>query len=264
MLFDWFTIVAQILNFLILMWLLKRFLYKPVLDAIDAREQRISTLLKETKASQEEAAEQQSTLTQKNAAFETEKTVLFEDVKSKAAAQQKQLLDRAAKDVATQRGQWLQALKNEQHALDQAINQRTRLEVLNVARRALTELSDSELEMQIVKVFMQRLETMTPKEREQFKQTVEGSHNEVIVRSAFDFSDEQKMFLKEAIQRTLGAQTSLKFMIDTDLIGGIELVGNGHKLSWNIAAYLSDLDASIQSLIDSKLRFSGESSHDNT
>ena len=42
MLIDWFTVGAQALNFLILVWLLKRFLYKPILDAIDAREKRIA------------------------------------------------------------------------------------------------------------------------------------------------------------------------------------------------------------------------------
>lgn len=52
MLFDWFTVLAQIANFLILMWLLKRFSYKPVLDTIDAREKRIADLLKETELNQ--------------------------------------------------------------------------------------------------------------------------------------------------------------------------------------------------------------------
>jgi large-conductance mechanosensitive channel len=39
-LIDWFTVVAQVINFLILVWLLKHFLYQPILDAIDAREKR--------------------------------------------------------------------------------------------------------------------------------------------------------------------------------------------------------------------------------
>ena len=43
MLIDWFTVGAQALNFLILVWLMKRFLYKPILHAIDAREKRIAT-----------------------------------------------------------------------------------------------------------------------------------------------------------------------------------------------------------------------------
>ncbi len=55
MLIDWFTVVAQALNFLILVWLLKRFLYKPILDALDAREKRIAGKLADADAKQLEA-----------------------------------------------------------------------------------------------------------------------------------------------------------------------------------------------------------------
>lgn len=44
MLIDWFTVGAQVLNFVILMWLMKRSLCQPVLDAIDAREDRRAQL----------------------------------------------------------------------------------------------------------------------------------------------------------------------------------------------------------------------------
>lgn len=262
MLFDWFTLVAQVLNFLILMWLLKHFLYKPVLDAIDAREQRISDLLRETKASQQQAAEQQAQLTQKNDAFESEKTVLFEQVKVKAETQRKELLDKAAKEVAGQREQWLSALQSEQHTLDKTIVERTRSEVLNLARQALTDLSGAELEIQIVKVLIKRIETMTPEQREQFKQTAAGPQNSIVIRSAFEFSAEQQDSLSTSVHKLLPGQPSLSFKTDTDLIGGVELVGNGHKLSWNIAAYLSDIDQSIKRLVDNKLRFSAEQQHD--
>lgn len=57
MLIDWFTVGAQTLNFLILVWLMKRFLYQPVLDAIDAREQRIAQELAD--AAQKQAQAQQ-------------------------------------------------------------------------------------------------------------------------------------------------------------------------------------------------------------
>ena len=55
MLIDWFTVAAQALNFLILLWLMKRFLYAPILHAIDAREQRIAAELKDADASKLEA-----------------------------------------------------------------------------------------------------------------------------------------------------------------------------------------------------------------
>jgi F-type H+-transporting ATPase subunit b len=55
MLIDWFTVGAQALNFIILVWLLKRFLYKPILDAIDAREKRIAAELADADKKKAEA-----------------------------------------------------------------------------------------------------------------------------------------------------------------------------------------------------------------
>ena len=55
MLIDWFTVAAQAVNFLILVWLLKRFLYKPILGAMDAREQRIASRLRQAETEKAEA-----------------------------------------------------------------------------------------------------------------------------------------------------------------------------------------------------------------
>jgi F-type H+-transporting ATPase subunit b len=55
MLIDWFTVGAQAINFIILVWLLKRFLYKPILDAVDAREKRVATELADADAKKAEA-----------------------------------------------------------------------------------------------------------------------------------------------------------------------------------------------------------------
>ena len=56
MLIDWFTVGAQALNFLVLVWLLKRFLYKPILNAVDAREKRIAAELADADAKKAAAA----------------------------------------------------------------------------------------------------------------------------------------------------------------------------------------------------------------
>lgn len=65
MLLDWFTVVAQALNFLILVWLLKHFLYQPILDAIDGREHQIATKLAEAEANKIEARKEREEFRQK-------------------------------------------------------------------------------------------------------------------------------------------------------------------------------------------------------
>ena len=54
LLIDWFTVIAQVINFFILVWLLKHFLYKPIINAIDAREKRIADELANAKSKEEE------------------------------------------------------------------------------------------------------------------------------------------------------------------------------------------------------------------
>jgi F-type H+-transporting ATPase subunit b len=66
MLIDWFTVVAQIVNFVILLWLMKRFLYQPILSAIDARESRIAAELSEAATKLAEAEAKREVFQRKN------------------------------------------------------------------------------------------------------------------------------------------------------------------------------------------------------
>ena len=77
MLIDWFTVGAQVVNFLILVWLLKRFLYRPILDAIDAREKRIARELADADATKAEAQKERDEFRHKNEAFEQQRTALM-------------------------------------------------------------------------------------------------------------------------------------------------------------------------------------------
>ena len=77
MLIDWFTVGAQALNFIILVWLLKRFLYKPILDAIDAREKRIAAELADADAKKAEAKKERDEFQHKNEEFDEQRAALL-------------------------------------------------------------------------------------------------------------------------------------------------------------------------------------------
>lgn len=74
---NWFTIIAQILNFIILVWLLKKLLYKPVLNAISNREKERESLLNSAELKMAEAKQMQSDLQKKNEDFEYHKEELL-------------------------------------------------------------------------------------------------------------------------------------------------------------------------------------------
>jgi len=53
--FDWGTLALQTVNFAILVWLLYRFLYRPVLRMVDKRRAEIQSLKDDARAAQEKA-----------------------------------------------------------------------------------------------------------------------------------------------------------------------------------------------------------------
>src|SRR5450432_1233116 len=101
MLIDWFTVIAQVVNFLILVWLLKRFLYGPILDAIDAREKRIATELADADAKKAEAQKERDEFQHKNEEFDRQRIALFSKATEEARAERQRLLNdaRTAADV---------------------------------------------------------------------------------------------------------------------------------------------------------------------
>src|SRR5689334_11847594 len=97
MLIDWFTVGAQALNFIILVWLMRRFLYKPVLKAIDAREKKIAAELADAAAKEAEAQKQRDEFQQKNEELDQQRAALLKKATEEAGAERHRLFDEARK-----------------------------------------------------------------------------------------------------------------------------------------------------------------------
>src|SRR5487761_2554109 len=91
MLVDWFTVGAQALNFIILVWLLKRFLYKPILDAVDTRERRIAAELADAAAKMAEAQSRREEFGRKNAELEQQRAALLRSAAAEAESERARL-----------------------------------------------------------------------------------------------------------------------------------------------------------------------------
>lgn len=114
MLIDWFTVGAQTLNFLILVWLLKRFLYKPILDAIDGREKIISKKLSDADQKNSEALKEREEFQKKNSVFDQQRAALLIQATTEAQAERQRLLDVARLAADTLRSKQQAALQSEE------------------------------------------------------------------------------------------------------------------------------------------------------
>ncbi len=246
---NWFTVLAQAINFLILVWLLKHFLYKPILHAIDEREKGIATQLTDVEAKKAEAQKDRDDFQHKNQAFDQERAALLKKATDEAKAERQRLLDEARKDADSLRAKRQDALRNEQRNLSQEIIRWTQKEVFAITRKALADLASTSLEERMVDVFVHRVRALTGAAKEQLATAFKTSNHTVSVHSAFDLRPAQRTAIESAVKETFGPEAQVQFETAPELVCGIDLSTNGHKVSWSIADYLATLEKSAGELL---------------
>jgi len=249
MLINWFTVVAQAINFLILVWLLKRFLYKPILNAIDEREKGIANQLAEANVKKAEAQKERDDFQHKNEAFDQERAALLKRATDEAGAERLRLLDEARKDADALRAKRQEALRNEQRNLTQEINRWTQKEVFAITRKTLADLAGTSIEERMVEVFVDRLRGLTAAAKEQLAAALKSSTQPARVRSAFDLPPVQQAAIQKALNETFSADIPIHFETAPEVVSGIELSANGQKIAWSIANYLATLEKSAGELL---------------
>jgi F-type H+-transporting ATPase subunit b len=250
MLIDWFTVVAQTINFLILVWLLKRFLYKPILDAIDARENRIAQELADADKKRLEARQERDEFERKNEEFNQQRDTLVAQMKDEINHKRQKLLDDAqlAADAISKKR--IEAMESEQHRMTEEISRRAQDQVFSITRKTLKDLAETSLEASMTKVFTRRVREMNGRARQELGEAFSKSSEPARVRSTFELPNEQQAEIQQAINQTFEVDVPLRFEIAADKIGGIEVICSGRKIAWSIAEYLKVLEKSIADLID--------------
>jgi len=249
MLIDWFTVGAQAINFLILVWLMKHFLYKPILNAIAEREKKIATELANADKKKADAQKEESDFKHKNEVFDQDRAALLTKATDEAEAERQRLLDEARKAAAALSLKLEQTARTEEQTLHQALRRRTEQEVFAIARKALADLATTSLEERMGEVFTRRLREMNSQTKIALGGALKTGSAPGLIRSAFDLPAESRGAIQKALNETFSSQIRVRFETAPDLISGIELIANGQKVAWSIADYLASLENGVEELL---------------
>ncbi|MEO6902782.1 MAG: F0F1 ATP synthase subunit B [Bacteroidia bacterium] len=253
---NWFTVIAQIVNFLILVWLLKRYLYKPILKAIDDREKKITSKIEDANKKEADAKKEREEFEKKNTDFDKQKKELMNKAVEEVNTKREDLLEKAKKDAGDLRKKLEDIVKEEQGHLADEITRRTKTEVFSIAKKMLKELADSNLEEKIVTVFIGRLKNLDDDEKKKLIDTFKGAKEDIIVKSVFELDKPQQTEIEKVVKKILHTTSDFKFQTAPELVSGIELNANGYKVAWSISEYLLSVNKTIEELIDSKSKVS--------
>lgn len=251
MLINWFTVVAQIFNFLVLVWLLKRFLYGPITQAMAKREALIASQLADAQTSLTEAAQEAEHYRQMQATLKDKHHDWLEQTRQQIEQQRQVWLDDAKQSVAIAREQWLKDLEQEHQQVWDTIHQQTTQQLVAATRQVLTQIANVDLEEQIIQVFIHQLHHLSSEEQDRLQTALAHSPDRhLILRSSFPLSASQSDRLRQAIGDHVPEAIALDLDTDASLICGIQLTTAGYLLDWNLAHYLEGLDSRLTSTLN--------------
>jgi len=245
MLIDNFTVIAQLINFLILVWLLKRFLYQPVLRAVDAREARLQEQQQQAQEEQNQAQALKRELEEEQRELQQQRDSLLEQARTEAREHKEDELKQARTEIESQKQQWHQQLRAEQQHLHSHLRDCALQALRTAVRNALNDLADQELEQQMIRHFSDLLEHVTPQQRQELEDIKVGAGTEPVLKTSFNLDENTQESLRTALKSTLEIN-AVTFSHEPAMGCGIKLVWDDYTLEWSLDNYLEQMERGLQ------------------
>ena len=133
--------------------------------------------------------------------------------------------------------------------MGEELTRRTEEEVFAIARKTLTDLATTGLEEQMTDAFIHRLHELSSAERADLQSAFKAAASSVIVRSTFRLPAAQRRAIEGVVKDVFAIETQIQFETAPELVSGIELTANGHKIAWSIGHYLASLKKSVDDIL---------------
>ena len=242
---DTFTLIAQIVNFVILLLLLRVFLYRPIQRVMHEREQRIADEHAAAEEAREEAEQRAQELQREREEFEEERRERLAEVEREAEERREELLTEVREEAEEAREQWREALERERDELADEVRKGASAVLADALQHGWRELADQGLEARALEVFARKLGELDDDEREALADRARAG--DLTFATAFEASDEQREALLSAVREALlggdeDATVEAAFERDPELIAGVALRAGDLRVGWTARAQLEDLE----------------------
>ncbi|MBU0730618.1 MAG: hypothetical protein KKE17_14940 [Proteobacteria bacterium] len=237
MLIDWTTVFFQIVNFLILIVLLKRFLYGPIIKAMDAREKTIAAGIAAAARAEQEGRDYALRLAADQKDFGGKRELMQQEAGREIEQWKQESVDRLKAEIAAQQKNWQQNLEDEQEAFLKKLKVTISRQVFDISRKVLADLADNNLESRLIEIFLDKInrEISSPPEQDEHLTIISG----------FPLGNAQKTNLQDGLKKFFPGQKTIDFREQGELGFGIRLLVGDRKWEWNLSRYMNDMEDEI-------------------
>ncbi len=249
MLINGFTVVAQVLNFLILVALLRWFLYQPILKVMQKRQTLIAEQWQAAERLQAEAQQALATYQHQQQELHQQATTWLAEARSAADQERQRLLAQVHQAIADQRTAWQTELHQEQAAFLRTLRQNVIHQTDAIVRQALKDLANADLEAQLVQVFCDRLRQLDPPQHQAIVQALSQTKQPILVRTSFELPSHWRQQVTDALRTQFAIAQPLEFVTTSDLYCGIEIKLAGQEIVWSLDTYLQLLEQRLSNAL---------------
>lgn len=242
---DWITVAAQIVNFLVLVWLLHRFLYGPVVKAMEDREKRIAARLDEARKREEDAEREAAEHRARQAALERDREHILAMAEAEAENLRRTLEGAAREEAEQLRRDLAEEVDGEKKAFIRDMRRRSAEHVLELARRVLGELSDARLEEQMATAFARQIQDTGAELRTQLAKACHAGGGAVTVRSRIGLDADAQRRITRAVHQVISPTAEVRYESSEEVGSGIELTTGSQRLAWTFAGFLDELEQQL-------------------
>jgi F-type H+-transporting ATPase subunit b len=247
---DWLTIAAQIANFLVLIWLLQRFLYTPITRAMAKREARIEERLADARKQRQEAEQEAKTLRERQQDLDARAEEVLAEARREAEALKDRLEQDLRKEFDEKRSNWQEHLEEEKTELIRQLRKRMADQVVKVVRRTLSDFANTDLATQIANEFARRLGTLEEANKSRLRAAAARPGSTAMIGSGIDLPAEARSLIAQAVHHNLGTDIKFDYRTDEDVVLGIRLTLGEEIVEWSAGSYLKKLDDLVRDTLD--------------
>jgi len=246
MLLDSFTIIAQIINFLILVYLLKRFLFNRIIQIMDEREKQITDQMQDAKTAKETAQKELDEQQRIREELQEKWNEMLAQAKKDAQKKREELVKDARSKIDEEQKNWREAILKQRTAFLRDLRHLSCEQVCQMSRKVLSDLADEKLENQLIENFLIQLGKLSKEEKDDFIRFIDKDERKIWVDSSFQLVREKESEIRKILEKIIGDKVEINFKVSPKLICGIETRTEGKKISWNIENYLDGLEEQLK------------------
>jgi len=234
---DWTTFVLEVINFLVLVWILQRYLYRPVLSTLAARKAGIERVLAEAKEAEERASALKGQFESRLADWEQEKAAARASLETALALERERQMEALADALAAERERTAAQEAHRQEALQRELAAEAGAQARRFASALLGRVAGRETEARLVELFVEELGAL-PEERLGALRTGQDGHARGVFATAFPLPPALRTRLAAAVEARLGMRGEFDFVEDSTLLAGVRLSLGAWQLDFTVAGEL--------------------------